>query len=191
MSSYDTQLLASAPEATREQLQEGYNPNLLQSGKKKDVDAELDSPNGKEGYPPSTSFAQASSSRRAVPWFRTTRGIIIIVVVALVIIAAVIGGAVGGTRHKHKNELTVANSTASASSTSSSTSSNSSLSMATQGTGPTSTNSSTTTTAAAGIRERSLLHRQTHSGEGGEGGLRRWFRMEFEALKLLKSHEWI
>ncbi|KAF9067894.1 hypothetical protein BDP27DRAFT_1403630 [Rhodocollybia butyracea] len=60
--------------ASREQLQEGYNPNLLETGKKQ-MDADLESSNGKEGYPANCDFGQLSSSRRTAPRFRTTRGI--------------------------------------------------------------------------------------------------------------------
>ncbi|KAF9061765.1 hypothetical protein BDP27DRAFT_1369386 [Rhodocollybia butyracea] len=49
--------------ASRE-LQEGYNPNLLETGKKQ-MDADSESSNGKEGYPANGDFGQLSSLRRS------------------------------------------------------------------------------------------------------------------------------
>jgi len=97
---YDQNLLASAPAATKSQLQEGYNPDLLAENRPART-APLADPES----------ARASKEHlhhdiikpRPVPFWRTMKGLIIIFVVVLVIIGAVVGGAVGGTKGKKKN----------------------------------------------------------------------------------------
>ncbi|GLB44290.1 hypothetical protein LshimejAT787_1602200 [Lyophyllum shimeji] len=97
---YDQNLLAAAPAATKAQLQEGYTTDLLNPD------------HGKATPPPSTPAPDLErglvnkeylSPARAPPFWRTRKGIIIIAVAAVVVLAAVIGGAVGGTRNKHKD----------------------------------------------------------------------------------------
>ncbi|KAF8063964.1 hypothetical protein FPV67DRAFT_1502972 [Lyophyllum atratum] len=95
---YDQNLLAAAPAATKAQLQEGYTTDLL------------DPNHGKATPPPSSSQADPERGHvkeyagytpsRALPFWRTRKGIIIIFIAAVVILAAVIGGAVGGTARK-------------------------------------------------------------------------------------------
>lgn len=111
-SSYDQGLLASAPAATRVQLQEGYTTDIL------------DSPHGGSTSPHPTPLAPShfapqsdpeldsvsaskelnghSSKTKTVPFWRTTKGIVLIILAIIVVLGAVIGGAVGGTR-KTKN----------------------------------------------------------------------------------------
>jgi len=115
---YDKDLLASAPAATKAQLQEGYTTDLLdpnhgktssphlpqseQSPLAPQADAERSVSPGKElnGY---------VSSTKPVPFWRTSKGIIIIIVAILVVLGAVIGGAVGGTRTSKKNNQVTSN----------------------------------------------------------------------------------
>ncbi|KAG6831374.1 hypothetical protein H0H87_005304 [Tephrocybe sp. NHM501043] len=98
---YDQTLLATAPAATKAQLQGGYTTDLLHS-------------NQGNATPPPFSASQADVERglvhkesshvaptRALPFWRTRKGMIIIFVAIIVILAAVIGGAVGGTVGKN------------------------------------------------------------------------------------------
>ncbi|KAK0186965.1 hypothetical protein F5146DRAFT_1003949 [Armillaria mellea] len=102
MSGYDEALLAEAPAATRAQLQEGYNPDILRPNRtppvRNDTDPDPESqsgpPTSKEHLPLS---AESSSPLRRIPFWRTRKGIIIIVIAVIVVIGAVVGGAVGGT----------------------------------------------------------------------------------------------
>ncbi|SJL06933.1 uncharacterized protein ARMOST_10275 [Armillaria ostoyae] len=102
MSGYDEALLAEAPAATRAQLQEGYNPDILRPNRtppvRNDTDPDPESqsgpPTSKEHLPLS---AESSPPLRRIPFWRTRKGIIIIVIAVIVVIGAVVGGAVGGT----------------------------------------------------------------------------------------------
>jgi len=103
MSSYDENLLASAPKATRAQLQDGYNPDLL-------AEKTSSTPTIPHVDPELANHRPAAVQREDVPltktpFYGTKKGIIIIVVVIVVIIAAVVGGAVGGTRKKNSLNL--------------------------------------------------------------------------------------
>ncbi|KIM37804.1 hypothetical protein M413DRAFT_256240 [Hebeloma cylindrosporum] len=95
---YDENLLASAPAATKAQLQSGYNPDLLvekptSPRSRRDVEARGSSPVEKADHEPMPP---------KVPFYRTRKGLIIIAVVAIaVIIAAAVGGAVGGKKKTH------------------------------------------------------------------------------------------
>ncbi|KAF8730001.1 hypothetical protein AX14_005838 [Amanita brunnescens Koide BX004] len=125
--SYDESLLREAPAATREQLQEGYNPDLLVTptrhksvrhtspllstppGAAAPALPSLSHPHGsdmEQGNIVSTGksshsydlLREKSEGSRDTPFWATTSGkILIAVIVALVIIGAVVGGAVGGT----------------------------------------------------------------------------------------------
>jgi len=103
-SPYDESLLASAPKATKSQLQSGYNPDLLvektSSTPTSAVDPEianLRSPVVRRDG----AGADFPLTEQKVPFYRTKKGIIIIITVLfIVIIAVVVGGAVGGTRKK-------------------------------------------------------------------------------------------
>ncbi|KAK0502523.1 hypothetical protein EDD18DRAFT_695097 [Armillaria luteobubalina] len=102
MSGYDEALLAEAPAATKTQLQEGYNPDILRPNRttpvRNDTDPDPESqsgpPTSKEHLPLS---AESSPPSRRIPFWRTRKGIIIIVIAVIVVIGAVVGGAVGGT----------------------------------------------------------------------------------------------
>lgn len=101
---YDQNLLAAAPKATKADLQEGYNVDLLDEGRRKPKSStpplstgHADLENGKEIY---TSSAAAPKSR-----FKLTQKTVILIVIAVVIIVgAVVGGVVGGTHKSHKND---------------------------------------------------------------------------------------
>lgn len=120
---YDANLLASAPQATKEQLQvcvqvfhdvpranaaplqSGYTTDLLKPKKKqsrraKDVEDGLASPK-KQSRPSATTESSPAPSKMAPPpFYRRKMGIIVIVIVAIVVLAAIIGGVVGGTKKK-------------------------------------------------------------------------------------------
>ncbi|KAJ3807749.1 hypothetical protein F5876DRAFT_67857 [Lentinula aff. lateritia] len=117
--SYDSSLLAAAPQATREMRQEGYNPHILDQEQKKSnaslapvVGGSANDLTSKE-YPPNSNLRDPSALPKT-PFYRTRKGIIIIAILAIVIIAAIIGGAVGGTSHK-SHTLSTVNSSSSAS----------------------------------------------------------------------------
>jgi len=99
---YDANLLASAPVATKAQLQSGYNPELLAEkttppSSKPDLEARGSSPVKRTEYvPPILPKAKA-------PFYRTRKGIIIVVVVLVVIIAAAVGGGVAASKAKNKH----------------------------------------------------------------------------------------
>jgi len=96
---YDANLLASAPVATKAQLQSGYNPDLLAEKttpppSKPDLEARGSSPVVQ------TDYERPIPIPPKVPFYRTRNGIIAIVVVLAVIIAAAVGGGVAGSRKK-------------------------------------------------------------------------------------------
>lgn len=107
---YDERLLDNAPKATKAELQEGYNVNLLASDTSETpinqrtqatVDdhhsLEAGTPPSKEGY---TSYA--------VPWYRQGKWRAIMLVGGIIIVGAIIGGVVGGVlSSKHKNPSAV------------------------------------------------------------------------------------
>ncbi|KAJ8085903.1 hypothetical protein PM082_004722 [Marasmius tenuissimus] len=116
MSSYDHTLLGDAPAVTKQMrqvrfsdqstlwidanetiiIQEGYNPDLLQSQPPQNQHQHQQIPHNDNTHP-----NEKSLSRK--PFWQTTKGIIIIAVVILVVIGAVVGGAVGGTVGKDKH----------------------------------------------------------------------------------------
>jgi len=116
-SSYDRDLLASAPVATRQERQEGYNVDLLEKG-----DGPARTPSGRGSPVPvslkeqtlptpqrrTTDETSSPSLKRATPFWRTGKGIGLIVIAIIVILGAVIGGAVGGTvgKNHHSNSAT-------------------------------------------------------------------------------------
>jgi len=94
---YDANLLASAPKATKEQLQSGYTTDLLKpkpkSRRTRDLEAgQVDQKN--------TESSPAPSKIAPVPFYRSRKGIIVISIVVIVVLGAVIGGAVGATQGK-------------------------------------------------------------------------------------------
>jgi len=105
---YDERLLTSAPKATKAELQEGYNVNLLGSDNSdtpmnartqtaRDGNASLEAvtPPTKESYP-----------SYSVPWYRQGKWRVFMLVGAIIVIAVVVGGAVGGTvNHKSNNKI--------------------------------------------------------------------------------------
>lgn len=138
--SYDQNLLASAPVATREEKQEGYNLDLLEAGRPRASASPPSEPSPASEHGatlanaapfPARSPARAASK---TPWYRTKTGAAGLTILALVIIGAIIGGAVGGTRHKH-HSTSDSSSTTSSSSVSPSTSANGGLGQGTGGTG--------------------------------------------------------
>ncbi|KAH9476568.1 hypothetical protein JR316_0010480 [Psilocybe cubensis] len=106
---YDAALLASAPAATKAQLQSGYNPDLLvekpstptQQGS--DLEAALP-PTAN----PTHTTANAHRMQQRQPFYRTRKGIVIIVIALVVVIAAAVGGGVGGSKKKHGSDAVVA-----------------------------------------------------------------------------------
>jgi len=142
--SYDESLLREAPAATREQLQEGYNPDLLIAPTRhKSVrqQSPLQSTPPGAAPPALPAFSQHGSGLEhgnVVPvgksfnsydllsekppegtsfWGSKTGKIIIGVIIALVIIGAVVGGAVGGTVGKKKSSSIVGSTSKSATGT--------------------------------------------------------------------------
>jgi len=107
-SPYDESLLASAPAATKKQLQHGYNSDLLAE---KPVAATPPASNSRqnsrldlEAYPQDgRSTSAIPPLEKPTPFYRTKKGIIILIVAFVVIVAAVVGGAVGGTKKKSSN----------------------------------------------------------------------------------------
>ncbi|KAF9468381.1 hypothetical protein BDZ94DRAFT_1246651 [Collybia nuda] len=92
---YDQNLLASAPEVTGERRREGYTTEILTS-------------NTGKATPPLTAQSDVEAGlvtkeyhrqppTRALPFWRTRKGMIIILVAGIIILGAIIGGAVGGT----------------------------------------------------------------------------------------------
>lgn len=133
MSSYDESLLASAPKATRSQLQvglnwnkllfsnddndgfnkDGYNADLLVERKPSTPTSSAVDPELAANYRlPLVQQEREESplplTKQKVPFYRTRNGIIIIIVAVVVIIAVVVGGAVGGTRKKGSTSSTAA-----------------------------------------------------------------------------------
>jgi len=101
MPSYDESLLAKAPKATKAQLQDGYNPDLLvektsstpPASAAATVDPEL------ANRVPTPQSSSAPLTKKKVPFYATKKGIAIIVVLVIaVIIAAVVGGVVGSRK---------------------------------------------------------------------------------------------
>ncbi|KAF4568502.1 hypothetical protein EYR40_010093 [Pleurotus pulmonarius] len=95
---YDQSLLAAAPKATQSQLQEGYNPDLLNESTQPPP-RDIESAHASKEY----LGTQPTPLPTKVPFWRTTKGIIIIAVAVVVVIGAVVGGAVGGTVGKNKS----------------------------------------------------------------------------------------
>ncbi|KAI6164014.1 hypothetical protein EDD17DRAFT_409469 [Pisolithus thermaeus] len=122
---YDQNLLVDAPEASRAQLQEGYNVDILEGGRSRRSPS-VRSPAGSAtpappaaAPPPPVSqgplvlaaaengskeqFVESGGAYASKPrtgFWRSRNGIIIIFVIILVVIGAVVGGAVGGTTKK-------------------------------------------------------------------------------------------
>ncbi|KAL1740648.1 hypothetical protein HDZ31DRAFT_67737 [Schizophyllum fasciatum] len=92
---YDEGLLAEAPKATKAQLQEGYNPDILAPQRPATTSPTRDIES--KGQSPATTPALYTPSARRPPFWRTKKGMIALAVLALVIVGAVVGGAVGGT----------------------------------------------------------------------------------------------
>jgi len=108
---YDENLLASAPAATKAQLQGGYTTDLLaekatppssQRGHGRDVEPGRSSNGSSKPSKPTPPEAPLTPAK--LPFYRTKKGIVILAVVAaVVIIAAAVGGGVGGSRKKSNN----------------------------------------------------------------------------------------
>jgi len=138
--SYDESLLREAPAATREQLQEGYNPDLLiaptrHKSERHHSPLQSTPPGAAPPALPAFSHGSGMEQGNVVPvgksfnsydllnekppegsrstsfWGSTKGKIVIGIIVALVIIGAVIGGAVGGTVGKKKTSKSTALST--------------------------------------------------------------------------------
>jgi hypothetical protein len=109
---YDENLLAAAPAATKQQLQSGYTTDLLNEKagqvpprKVEDVEAGRVQPDKAAKYTSNgtTTPLPTYVAPPAVPFYRTKKGIIIIGVAVVVILAAIIGGAVGGSKKGKKS----------------------------------------------------------------------------------------
>jgi len=124
---YDQHLLGAAPEATKEQRQEGYNIDLLKQSRthhvgtssppnltprSTDVESALPRPKEYNGVVVGKPVASHTS------FFRSTKGRIVMLIIVIIIIGAVVGGAVGGTVGKHKNNTAVKPSSGTSTSTS-------------------------------------------------------------------------
>lgn len=99
---YDQNLLASAPVATRAQLQEGYATDLLDSNHGKATPTTP--PPASQVDPERGLVPKEYNDSRAQPFWRTGKGRIVIFLVALVVVGAIVGGAVGGTVGKKKHQ---------------------------------------------------------------------------------------
>lgn len=116
-SSYDQNLLVDAPQATRAQLREGYNVDLLDSSRPGPADSTTPAPpvappppmpqaplmpaateNGSKE--PFVESGGVYASKPRTGFWRSRKGIITVVVIIVVVIGAVVGGAVGGTTKK-------------------------------------------------------------------------------------------
>jgi len=108
---YDEHLLGSAPEATKEQRQEGYNVNLLeqnkpgQVGSLKTVELTPRSTDVESAFPVPKKYDVVPNEKGALHTrlLQSTKGKIAIFIALIVIIGAIVGGAVGGTVGKHNN----------------------------------------------------------------------------------------
>jgi len=102
MASYDSTLLASAPAATKSQLQEGYATDLLEKPVPSPGQSRPDLHDQSNNAQRDIERQQALPPAK-VPWYRTKKGIIILAVALIVIIAAAVGGGVGGSKKKKNN----------------------------------------------------------------------------------------
>jgi len=100
---YDENLLASAPVATKAQLQSGYNPDLLVE---KTTPPPRPRRNLEAGDTSPIEQADHEPMPPKVPFYRTKKGMIIIAVVAIVvIIAAAVGGGVGSKAGRKQSTI--------------------------------------------------------------------------------------
>jgi len=111
MTSYDEKLLASAPKATKAQLQDGYNPDILIEKKPTPktpktivvVDPEAAK---RDQTPVQREESSSLITEKKRPFYTTMKGIIIIAIVVIaIIIAAVVGGVVGSRNSKAQNDV--------------------------------------------------------------------------------------
>ncbi|KAI0050748.1 hypothetical protein FA95DRAFT_1570336 [Auriscalpium vulgare] len=107
--SYDQSLLASVPDPTRAEKQEGYNVDLLEKGQQRPASPP---PGAAKPLLPSSHSQDRihgvdagahTHTKPKTPWYRTRYGLLGLAVAALVVIGAAVGGAVGGTRHHHSS----------------------------------------------------------------------------------------
>ncbi|KAI6118421.1 hypothetical protein F5141DRAFT_1290407 [Pisolithus sp. B1] len=124
-SSYDQNLLVDAPQASRAQLREGYNVDILEGGRPRRSPSVRSPAGSATPAPPAAAppppvpqgplvlaaaengskeqFVQSSgvyASKPPTGFWRSRNGIITFIVIILVVIGAVVGGAVGGTTKK-------------------------------------------------------------------------------------------
>ncbi|KAG8959590.1 hypothetical protein FRC03_007750 [Tulasnella sp. 419] len=113
---YDQALLADAPEVGKDQRQEGYNVDLLETGRPGGSPTNTHSPippaqsvighrpynEPKDGYNAGFNHTSYSPPKKA-PFWRSTKGKILLALLAIAILGAIIGGAVGGTVGKNKS----------------------------------------------------------------------------------------
>ncbi|KAI6023221.1 hypothetical protein BKA83DRAFT_4274114 [Pisolithus microcarpus] len=123
---YDQNLLVDAPQASRAQLREGYDVDLLESRQpqrspsvRSPMGAATPAPPAGAAPPPPVpqvplvlagagngskeQFVESGGAYASKPptgFWRSRKGIITVVVIILVVIGAVVGGAVGGTSAK-------------------------------------------------------------------------------------------
>jgi len=106
--SYDEGLLAKAPQVTREERQGGYDPGIL--AEKTTIPPVVDPEAANNHVSSSTPVQRPESApltKKRVPFYATTKGIVIIVAVfAAIIIAAVVGGVVGSRNHNSLKTVT-------------------------------------------------------------------------------------
>lgn len=114
MSSYDQALLDEAPKASRAQLQQGYDADLLEQPPRRTPS--VHHPHSQTPVPLTPGVAETRPQEKitslshipAKPSFwRSRNGIITLFVIAIVVVGAVVGGAVGGTVNKHAHNNAV------------------------------------------------------------------------------------
>ncbi|KAH0834126.1 hypothetical protein J3R83DRAFT_11416, partial [Lanmaoa asiatica] len=135
MSSYDQNLLDEAPRATRAQLQEGYNVDLLEQPPRRMPSVRSPLPQTPQPAPLTVPLTPGiaetglgeklgaptpAASKPRTSFWRSRNGIIAIVLIVLIVIGAVVGGAVGGTVKKSSNNSVSTTGTGSTSSSGSS-----------------------------------------------------------------------
>ncbi|KAI6118928.1 hypothetical protein EDD16DRAFT_970939 [Pisolithus croceorrhizus] len=124
-SGYDQSLLVDAPQASRAQLREGYNVDILEGGRSRRSPSVRSPAGSATPAPPAAAppppvpqgplvlaaaengskeqFVRSSgvsTSKPSTGFWRSRNGIITVIVIILVVIGAVVGGGVGGTTKK-------------------------------------------------------------------------------------------
>jgi hypothetical protein len=99
---YDENLLKAAPAATKAEMQEGYNVDLLNQTRNRPETRSRTTP-AATASSSDPELAAAKPPPRSVSFWGTNKGRYVILFIVIVVIGAVVGGAVGGTRKSKKN----------------------------------------------------------------------------------------